>query len=171
VSAAAPELPLFPLEGSTTVGMELGGGVGRGYEAADRKTSPPPAGALPLDAAYSPITKVAYNVEMSRLGKITAYEKLVVEVWTNGGVSPDDALTRAATYLEEQFTPLAAGAPEEAADIEGTSGEAFLRAALAKTLEELALPARAINALKNADINLVVDLVQKGEGDLERGKN
>jgi len=126
---------------------------------------------LPLDAAYSPITKVAYNVEMSRLGKITDYEKLVVEVWTNGGVSPDDALTRAATYLKEHFTPLAAGAPEEAADIEGTSGEAFLRDALAKTLEELALPARAINALKNADINLVVDLVQKSEGDLEHVKN
>src|SRR5207245_1109491 len=80
-----------------------------GYEAADRKTSPPPAGALPLDAAYSPITKVTYNVEMSRLGKITDYEKLVLEVWTNGGLSPDDALTRAATYLKEHFTPLAAG--------------------------------------------------------------
>src|SRR3989449_8423938 len=100
---------------------------------------------------------------MSRLGKITDYEKLVLEVWTNGGVSPDDALTRAATYLEEHFTPLAAGAPEEAADTEGVGGEAFLREALAKTLEELALPARAINALKNADINLVVDLVQKGD--------
>ncbi len=171
VEIVNPEVPLFTLESATTVVMDLGVGVGRGYEAADRKTSPPPAGALPLDAAYSPITKVAYNVEMSRLGKITDYEKLVVEVWTNGGVSPDDALTRAATYLKEHFTPLAAGAPEEAADIEGTSGEAFLRDALAKTLEELALPARAINALKNADINLVVDLVQKSEGDLEHVKN
>ena len=165
------EIPLFTLETATKVAMELGVGIGRGYEAADRKMTPPPAGALPLDAAYSPITKVTYNVEMSRLGKITDYEKLVLEVWTNGGVSPDDALTRAATYLEEHFTPLAAGAPEEAADTEGVGGEAFLREALAKTLEELALPARAINALKNADINLVVDLVQKGEGDLEHVKN
>ena len=171
VEIVNPEVPLFTLESATTVVMDLGVGVGRGYEAADRKTSPPPAGALPLDAAYSPITKVTYNVEMSRLGKITDYEKLVLEVWTNGGVSPDDALTRAATYLEEHFTPLAAGAPEEAADTEGVGGEAFLREALAKTLEELALPARAINALKNADINLVVDLVQKGEGDLEHVKN
>ena len=91
------EIPLFTLETATKVAMELGVGIGRGYEAADRKVAPPPAGALPLDAAYSPITKVAYNVEMSRLGKITDYEKLVLEVWTNGGVSPDDALTRAAT--------------------------------------------------------------------------
>jgi len=165
------EIPLFTLETATKVAMELGVGIGRGYEAADRKVAPPPAGALPLDAAYSPITKVAYNVEMSRLGKITDYEKLVLEVWTNGGVSPDDALARAATYLKGHFTPLAAGAPEEVVDTEGAGGEAFLRDALAKTLEELALPARAINALKNADINLVVDLVQKSEGDLEHVKN
>jgi DNA-directed RNA polymerase subunit alpha len=84
--------------------MELGVGVGRGYEAADRKPIPAPAGAIALDAAYSPITRVSYNVEMSRLGKITDYEKLVVEVWTNGAVSPDDALTRSATYLREHFT-------------------------------------------------------------------
>jgi len=165
------EIPLFTLETATKVVMELGVGIGRGYEASDRQTVPLPAGALPLDAAYSPITKVTYNVEMSRLGKITDYEKLLLEVWTNGGVSPDDALARAATYLKGHFTPLAAGAPEEAVDTEGAGGEAFLRDALAKTLEELALPARAINALKNADINLVVDLVQKSEGDLEHVKN
>src|SRR5207247_6337622 len=72
------EIPLFTLETATKVAMELGVGIGRGYEAADRKVAPPPAGALPLDAAYSPITKVAYNVEMSRLGKITDYEKLEI---------------------------------------------------------------------------------------------
>ena len=171
VEIVNPEIPLFTLESSAKVVMELGVVIGRGYEAADRKVAPPPAGALPLDAAYSPITKVTYNVEMSRLGKITDYEKLVLEVWTNGGVSPDDALKRAATYLKEHFTPLAVGAPEEAADTEGASGEAFLRDALGKTLEELALPARAINALKNADVNLVVDLVQKDEADLEHVKN
>jgi DNA-directed RNA polymerase subunit alpha len=171
VEIVNPDILLFTLETATKVVMDLGIGIGRGYEGADRKTAPPPSGALPLDAAYSPITKVTYNVEMSRLGKITDYEKLVIEVWTNGGVSPDDALTRAATYLKEHFTPLAVGAPEEAADTEGVGGEAFLRDALAKTLEELSLPARAINALKNADINLVVDLVQKGEGDLDHVKN
>src|SRR2546427_9322371 len=105
------EIPLFTLETATKVVMELGVGIGRGYEAADRKTSPPPAGALPLDAAYSPITKVTYNVEMSRLGEITDYEKLVLEGGTNGGVSPDDPPTRAATYLEEHFTPPPARAP------------------------------------------------------------
>ena len=171
VEIVNPELHLFTLESAAKVAIELGVGIGRGYEAAGKKASPVPAGAIPLDAAYSPITRVSYNIEMSRLGKITDYEKLILEVWTNGSVSPDDALTRAATYLKQHWSPLAAGATEEDEEAAAASGEAFLRDALAKTLEELALPARAINALKNADINLVVDLVQKGEGDLEHVKN
>src|SRR5881409_3104619 len=161
---------LFTVESGARVSMELGIGVGRGYEAADHKREAP-SGALVVDAAFSPITRVAYNVEMSRLGKITDYEKLVVEVWTNGSVSPDNALTRASTYLKDHFHPLAAGVPREDEEAEGADGEAFLRDALAKTLEELALPARAINALKNAELNQVVDLVQKNEADLEHVKN
>ena len=171
VEIVNPELHLFTLESATKVAIELGVGIGRGYEAAGKKARPVPAGAIPLDAAYSPITRVSYNIEMSRLGKITDYEKLILEVWTNGSVSPDDALTRASTYLKQHWSPLAASATEEDEEAAAASGEAFLRDALAKTLEELALPARAINALKNADINLVVDLVQKGEGDLEHVKN
>ena len=171
VEVVNPELHLFTIESDARVAMELGIGVGRGYEAVDRKSAAVPAGSIPLDSAYSPITRVAYNVEMSRLGKVTDYEKLVVEIWTNGSVSPDDAFTRASTYLKDHFSPLAAGAPEEDPEGADTSGEAFLRDALAKTLEELALPARAINALKNADLNLVVDLVQKNDADLEHVKN
>lgn len=166
-----PELPLFTIEGPGAVSIEVGVGVGRGYEAVDRRSVPAPAGALALDAAYSPITRVSYNVEMSRLGKITDYEKLVVEVWTNGAVSPDDALTRSATYLQEHFTPLRAGAREEDDDAAAGSGEEFLRDALGKLIEELPLPARAINALKNSDIHLVADLAQKTEEELGQVKN
>ena len=171
IEVVNPEIHLFTIESSAKVTMELGVGMGRGYEAVDRASVATPAGALALDAAYSPITRVSYNVEMSRLGKITDYEKLVLELWTNGSVSPDDALTRASLYLKEHFRPLAAGVPREDEEAEGAEGEAFLRDALGKTLEELALPARAINALKNAELNLVVDLVQKNEGDLEHVKN
>ena len=168
---ANPEVHLFTIESATRVSMELGVGIGRGYESSDRKGSSTPAGAMPLDSAYSPITKVAYNVEMSRQGKITDYEKLILEIWTNGSVSPDDALARASTYLKDHFAPLTLGRGEEDEDAEGTGGDAFLRDALAKTLEELPLPARAINALKGADLHLVADLVQKTEADLEQVKN
>ena len=165
-----PEVTLFTVEPGARVSMELGIGVGRGYEAADRARQTP-AGALVVDAAYSPITRVTYNVEMSRLGKITDYEKLVVEIWTDGSVSPDDALTRASTFLRDHFVPLTTGAPEEDEEAEVASSEAYLRESLSKTLEELALPARAINALKGADMHVVADLVQKNETDLVDVKN
>ncbi len=162
-----PEVHLFTLERGS-VAMEIGVGIGRGYESADRKSGIP-AGAIPVDSAYSPITRVAYNVEMSRLGKITDYEKLVVEIWTNGAVSPEEALERSATFLREHFTPLR-GAPTEDETDEDADG-AYLREALGKTLEELELPARAVNALKAADILLVADLAQKTEADLVDVKN
>jgi len=171
VEIVNPEIHLFTIEGSAQVTMELGIGIGRGYEAVDRKTTAVPAGALPLDAAYSPITRVSYNVEMSRLGKITDYEKLILEIWTNGSVSPDDALTRSSMYLKDHFSPLRSGVSDEETDPEGTGGEEFLRDALAKTLEELPLAARAVNALKNSDLHVVADLVQKTEADLEHVKN
>src|SRR5262245_63207598 len=127
VEVVNPEIHLFTIESSAKVTMELGVGMGRGYEAVDRATNSGPAGGLAHDAAYSPITRVAYNVEMSRLGKITDYEKLVVEVWTNGSVSPDDALTRASTFLRDHFAPLTTGAPEEDEEAEVASSEAYLR--------------------------------------------
>lgn len=166
-----PEIHLFTIESAAKVSMELAVGIGRGYEAADAKTGSVPAGAIPLDSAFSPITRVSYNVEMSRQGKITDYEKLVVEIWTNGSVSPDDALTRASTYLRDHFAPLSSAAPEVDEEADAAAGEAFLRDALGKTLEDLALPQRAVNALKGADINLVVDLAQKTEADLGEVKN
>jgi len=103
VEVVNPEIHLFTIESTARVTMELGVGIGRGYEAVDRATTAVPAGALALDAAYSPITKVAYNVEMSRLGKITDYEKLVLEIWTSGAVTPGEALTRSAIYLRDHF--------------------------------------------------------------------
>src|SRR5205085_3784256 len=86
-----PEVMLFTVESGAQVSMELGIGVGRGYESAVHKRQAP-AGALVVDAAFSPITRVAYGVEMSRLGKITDYEKLVVEIWTDGSAGSYRAL-------------------------------------------------------------------------------
>jgi len=166
-----PELHLFTL-GSGRVRMELGVGVGRGYVAADaHPRGTVPAGALAVDSAFSPILRVGYEVEMSRLGKITDYEKLIIEIWTNGAIAPDEALVRAATYLKQHFSLMAPeGGPEEEAET-AESGEDFLRETLAKPIEELPLPARAVNALKNAEIVVVADLAQKLESDLAQVKN
>ena len=166
-----PELHLFTVE-SGKAGMELGIGVGRGYVAAD--AHPPGTilpGAIPLDAAFSPISKISYDVEMSRLGKITDYEKLILEIWTNGAVSPDEAFLKAVGYLKGHFSLLAPAGPKADEAEAAESGADFLRDALAKPLEELPLPARAVNALKNADVSVVADLAQKTEADLAQVKN
>jgi DNA-directed RNA polymerase subunit alpha len=171
VEIVNPELHLFTLEAGARISMEIGVSVGRGYEAIDRKVHPVPAGSLAVDSAYSPIIRVSYNVEMSRLGKITDFEKLVLEIWTNGTVGPDDALTRAAAYLRDHFSPLTVDMPVTDDETDAGAGEAYLRDALARTLEELPLPPRAVNALKGADLSQVVDLVQKTETELNEVKN
>ena len=172
VEVLNPELHIATLEAGATLVIDLGIGVGRGYVAADRHAAGTvPAGAIALDAAFSPIQRVSYNVENARLGKITDYDRLVVEVWTNGAVSPDEALTRAATHMRDQFALLAPeGGEEEEEEVEG-AGEGSLQDSLAKPLDDLPLPARAINALKNAEILVVADLVQKTDADLEQVKN
>lgn len=172
VEVLNPELHIATLEAGATLAIDLGIGVGRGYVAADRHpagTVPP--GAIALDAAFSPIQRVSYNVETARLGKITDYDRLLVEVWTNGAVSPDEALTRAASHMRDQFALLAPeGGEEEEEEAEG-GGEGSLQESLGKPLDDLPLPARAINALKNAEILVVADLVQKTDADLEQVKN
>lgn len=170
VEVLNPDLHLATLEPGGRLTLELGVQVGRGYMAADKHPAGTvPAGAIPLDAAFTPIERVSYNVEMSRLGKITDYEKLVLELWTNGAITPEEAIARAATHLRDHFTLLAAEAPEEEEAQAG--GEDFLRDTLAKSLEELSLPVRAVNALKNAEILTVLDLVQKTEAEVEKVKN
>ncbi len=108
------DLPLCTVEAGAQLALEVGIRTARGYVSAEHHAEPPPAGAIPLDSAFSPIQRVNYSVEMSRLGKITDYEKLVVEVWTNGAITPDQSLLRASKLLRDHFdlfTP--AGAEEE----------------------------------------------------------
>jgi DNA-directed RNA polymerase subunit alpha len=167
-----PERHLATLGAGATLSIELGIGVGRGYVGADKHPAGSvPDGAIPLDTAYSPIERVVYDVEPARLGKITDYEKLVVEIWTNGAVGPDEALARASTYMQDHFALLAPDAsPEDEEPVDGDA-HGFIQESLSKSLEELPLPARAINALKNADIMTVADLVQKRDEELAGVKN
>ena len=167
-----PELHIATLDKGAALVIELGVGIGRGYVAADKhEPGAVPAGAIALDAAFSPIQRVTYNVENARLGKITDYERLILEIWTDGSIAPDEALTRAAGYMRDHFAYLAPpGRPEEEEETEA-AGPGFLQESLSKALEELALPARAVNALKANDILTVADLVQKTDEELENVKN
>jgi DNA-directed RNA polymerase subunit alpha len=109
-----PEWLIATLESGGRLALEVGVQPGRGYVSAERHGQPAPPGAFPLDAAFSPIRRVNYAVEMSRLGNITDYEKLVVEVTTDGSIGPEQALLRASKLLRDHFdlfTP--AGADEE----------------------------------------------------------
>jgi DNA-directed RNA polymerase subunit alpha len=172
VEVLNPQIHIATLDAGAKLVIDLGIGAGRGYVAADRHPAGTvPAGALPVDAAFSPIQRVSYSVENARLGKITDYEKLILEIWTNGAVSPDDALARAARHLRSHFSLLAPEGREEEEEEVEAEGPGFLQESLAKPLEELPLPARAINALKNHEILVVADLVQKTDEDLESVKN
>ena len=167
-----PEIHLATLAAGQSLSIDLGVGVSRGYLAADKHpASSTPSGAIPMDAAFSPIQRVSYTVESARLGKTIDYEKLIIEIWTNGAVAPDEALVRAATHMRDHFSPLVPEGSEDKDEEIEVAGEAYLQESLAKPIEELNLPARAINALKNAEISVVADLVQKTDEDLENVKN
>jgi DNA-directed RNA polymerase subunit alpha len=167
-----PEIHIATLGEGGSLSIDLGVDVRRGYLAADKHPAASiPAGAIPMDAAFSPIQRVSYTVENARLGKTIDYEKLIIEIWTNGAVSPDEALVRAATHMRDHFSPLVPEGSDDKDEEVEVAGEIFLQESLAKPIEDLPLPARAVNALKSVDISVVADLVQKTDEDLENVKN
>ena len=165
-----PDVMIANLSKPTRLQMELGVLVGRGYVSANKHEEGIPPGVIPLDAAFSPIQRVNYTVEMSRLGKITDYEKLVLEIWTTGAIAPDQALTRAAEILRGHFTSLVPPESPEAVADEGDEGPT-LKELLLKDIEEVDILPRAVSSLKKADVMTVADLVQKTEEELLEIKN
>ncbi len=165
-----PELSLATVEKGGRLKMELGVEIGLGYVPAEKYGEGLPPGAIALDAAFSPIQRVNYGVEMSRLGQVIDYEKLVVEIWTDGGITPDDALAQAAETLRSHFDAFTAmgGAEEEEPD---SFSAAELNEHLKKRVDELELSARSSKCLRSADIQTIADLVQKSEAELLKTKN
>ena len=147
-------------------------GVGHGYVPAERnKDATMPLGTIPIDALFSPIRKVNYTVTNARVGQQTDYDKLTLELWTNGAISPADALAYAAKILKEQlnifinFEEEADGASPEPAE------EAPLNENLFRTVEELELSVRSANCLQSANIRLIGELVQRTEAEMLKTKN
>ncbi|MGA7990486.1 MAG: DNA-directed RNA polymerase subunit alpha [Thermoanaerobaculia bacterium] len=146
---------------------------GRGYVPADRNFDPEaPIGTIPLDSAHSPVRRVNYHVEAARVGQATDYDKLVLEVWTNGTISPRDAVGVAAVLLRDHLAIFVNVETDDAAQAAGAEmPQSELDALLDTNVEELELSVRSANCLKNAGIRTLRELVQKTEKDMLETKN
>jgi DNA-directed RNA polymerase subunit alpha len=149
--------------------------VGKGYVSADmNEGEDDPIGTIPMDAVFSPIKRVNYVVGNARVGQRTDYDKLTLEVWTDGSVVPEDAVAYAAKILKEQmntfinFDEALEPEPEpEGREVE----EKPLNENLYRSVEELELSVRSANCLKNANIRYIGELVQKTEAEMLKTKN
>jgi len=146
---------------------------GRGYVAADRNYDEDlPLGYIPIDSVHSPVRKVNWAVEAARLGQMTDYDKLTLEVWTNGAISPQDAIGQAAKLLKDHMAIfINFEETTEATEEPAERGAGQMNEILNRSVEELELSVRSYNCLKNANIQTIGDLVQKTEAEMLRTKN
>ncbi len=147
---------------------------GRGFVPAERnKEEGLPIGVIAVDSIFSPIKRVNFHVENARVGRMTDYDKLTLEIWTDGTISPRDALSNAAGILREHLDIFIN--PEERSDAKPAVGSEDLSDEVNKNLyrsvNELELSVRAANCLKNANIKTIADLVQKTEAEMLKTKN
>ena len=172
VEIANPELHIATLNEDAHLQMQLTLDRGRGYVRADKNTTASmPIGVIPIDSIFTPVKKVNYTVEDTRVGQITDYDKLTLEIWTNGTLKPEEAISSAAKILNEhlnlfisltdQVMPVSMVQPEDDKKDK----------VLEMTIEELDLSVRAYNCLKRAGINSVAELVQKNQEDMMKVRN
>jgi DNA-directed RNA polymerase subunit alpha len=147
--------------------------IGRGYVPAEKNFDEDlPIGYIPLDSAHSPIRKVNYTVEAARLGQMTDYDKLTLDVWTNGAVAPQDSIGLAAKLLKDHMNIFINFEEEpEAEEIPAEKTVEVRNENLDRSVEELELSVRSYNCLKNANITTIRELVQKTEQDMLKTKN
>lgn len=153
--------------------MEMRLKRGRGYQSADKNYDPDLGiGFIPVDSVHSPVRKVNYAVEAARLGQITDYDKLTLEIWTNGSVLPADALGLAAKLLKDHMTIFINFEEELETGLDsGHDGPALRNDNLNRSVEELELSVRSYNCLKNANIATIGELIQKTEAEMLKTKN
>jgi DNA-directed RNA polymerase subunit alpha len=167
-----PDLHIATLAKDGKLDMELNIRTGRGYVPAERnKEEGDPVGTIPIDAAFSPIRKVNYTVTNARVGQRTDYDKLTMEVWTDGSVRPDDAVAFAARILQDQMAVFINF--EETAEMAEVAEERqpSLNENLFRSVAELELSVRAANCLQNADIKYIGELVRRTEAEMLKTKN
>ena len=166
-----PDLVICNLDAGAKLNMELTVSTGKGYvPAAQNKTADTPIGVIPVDAIYSPVRKVSYKVDNTRVGQATDYDKLTMIVETNGVVTPEDAVAFAARILQDQLKPFI-NFDEPEAEAAQEKEELPFNRNLLKKVEELELSVRSANCLKNDNIVYIGDLVQKTEAEMLRTPN
>jgi DNA-directed RNA polymerase subunit alpha len=169
-----PELHIATLNKDGEFRGEIEIGAGRGYVSAENQANQDrPIGVLPTDSMYSPVTKVNFEVENTRIGQRIDYDKLTLELWTDGSVIPSDALAYGAKILKDHFALFVHFEEEIEEEQEEEVDEEFLRikALLERSVEELELSVRSSNCLKAANIKSIGDLVQKSEGEMLKYRN
>jgi DNA-directed RNA polymerase subunit alpha len=173
VEILEPEAHIATVSEGGKLEMELRLKRGRGYVAADKNFDEDLGiGWIPIDSVHSPVKKVNYVVEAARIGQTTDYDKLTIEVWTNGAVTPRDAVSLAAKLVRDHFT-IFVGLDEAGDQVLDGAAEPSrsVNENLDKSVEELELSVRSYNCLKNANIKTLRELVQKTEGDMLKTKN
>ncbi|BFU96033.1 MAG: RNA polymerase, alpha subunit [Nitrospira sp.] len=169
-----PNLHIATLDKDATLDMEMTVKHGRGYVPAERnKEEGLPIGVIAIDSIFSPIKRVNFQVENARVGRITDYDKLTLEIWTDGTISPRDALSTAAGILRDHvdifINPEAR--VEGRGELAGEDAQREINKNLFRSVNELELSVRAANCLKNANIKTIADLVQKTEAEMLKTKN
>ena len=170
-----PELHIATLGEGATLRMEISLDKGRGYVSAERNKQlmAPVIGVIPVDSIYTPVSKVNYTVENTRVGQITDYDKLTLEIWTNGTISAKEAVALGAKVLTEHLNLFVDLSSEAFAgdSIMVEKDDKGKEKVLETTIEELELSVRSFNCLKRAGINTVEDLISKSEEDMMRVRN
>ncbi len=153
--------------------IELAVQKGRGYVPSEKnKREDDPIGVIPVDSLFSPVTKVNYNIEDTRVGQVTDYDRLTIEVWTDGSIAPDEAISSSAKILDDHlklFISLTEEITDEVTMVEKEEEEKDK--VLEMTIEELDLSVRSYNCLKRAGINTVEELTQRSEEDMMKVRN
>ncbi len=167
-----PEHVICTLDEGGSLRMELTVDIGKGYVAADRnRPDDAPIGLIAVDSVYSPVRRVAYRVESTRSGQVLDYDKLILDVETNGAVSPEDAVALAARILQDQLQAFVTFEEPKAKRTEEDKPDLPFNPALLKKVEELELSVRSANCLKNDNIVYIGDLIQKSEAEMLRTPN
>jgi DNA-directed RNA polymerase subunit alpha len=168
-----PNQKIATVEGKINFKAEVKVEMGRGYRAAEsNKSSDLPVGWIPVDSFFSPVRRVNYNVTQSRVGQRTDYDKLTLELWTDGSVKPDDAVALSSKILKDQLSVFLnfEEEPETVAEVQTEKGSQF-NPNLYRSVEELELSVRSANCLQNANIRYIYELVQKTEAEMLKTKN